>query len=238
MSDHAAVGALAGALAGLVGPHTVGDVLDRFVRDCAAAMDADACAILVLDGHGRLTLLSASTAAAAYLEMLQAQESTGPCVEAIERGVPLFAVGVDELRPRWDGVGAAVVEAGFRAVESYPMVWNGRAVGGLNLFYARVEDHDPAQQALGQAFSDLATVTLLHADDLSSDEIAARVRQATMARDEIEQAKGVLAHVEGVDIAGAHELLRTMAEESGRSLSETAEEVLRSVVRTSSARAD
>src|SRR5829696_3641507 len=114
---------LAAASSAMLGEHHVGDLLARLMTDCLEPMSAHAAAILVVD-DSQLALLSASTHRAAELEMLQTQESNGPCVEAIERGQLVTAIG-DELVERWDNVGAAIRDAGFVSVHAFPMRWHG-----------------------------------------------------------------------------------------------------------------
>ncbi len=93
---------------------------------------------------------------------------------------------------------------------------------------ARHDPHeiDPATSALSQAFADVATLVVVQSTEIPSDQIAARVHVAIMARAQVEQAKGVLAYVRGIDMAAAYQELRALAEEQGRSLSETAVRVV------------
>ncbi len=69
--------------AALVHEDQAGDILTQPGRDCAELLDADAVAILVRNGDRELTLLAATSHRAAELEMLQAQELRGPCVEVL-----------------------------------------------------------------------------------------------------------------------------------------------------------
>jgi AmiR/NasT family two-component response regulator len=58
--------------------------------------------------------------------------------------------------------------------------------------------------------------------------MAARVREAVADRAQVEQAKGVLAHQEQVDMAEAYERLVRRARDGGRGLAQTAELIVRS----------
>ena len=73
----------------------------------------------------------------------------------------------------------------------------------------------------------MATLVVVQSTEIPSDQIAARVHDAIMARAQVEQAKGVLAHLHGLDMASAYEELRVLAAQSGRSLTETALRVVR-----------
>jgi hypothetical protein len=219
--------AFADAVAGVVGHHHVGDILGRLVRDCAQVTGAAAVAILVIDQRQRLSLLSATSSATAELEMLQAQESTGPCVDVITSGQSVSVAGAEALASRWDGVGSAVVRTGFEAVDAFPMRWHGRTLGGLNLFHTDAAAAASLDRSLAQAFADVATIVLLHSSDIPADQIAARIHEAIAARGTIEQAKGVLSYTHGLDLEQADRRLREMAETRDRSVSETAQDVVR-----------
>jgi len=204
----------------------VGDILAQLLGDCAEVLEAQAAAILVSDAQGGLTLLSSTTAEAAALEMLQAQERVGPCVDALDSGDLVLAYSESELLDRWRDVGQAIVTAGFSSVEAVPMTWRGRAIGGLNLFHVGGLDVDDERRRLSKAFADVATIVLVHAADVPTEQVTARVYDAVMARGTIEQAKGVLAEVEGLDMHGAQLRLGELATETGGSITDTARRII------------
>ena len=215
------------AAAAMVSEHVVADVLAQLLTDCTDLVSAEAVAILVVDRTDQLSLLSSSSHRAAELEMLQIQRSSGPCVDAIRTGRHVSASGADELTGRWEEVGQAIVGSGFQRVDAYPMRWRGRVLGGLNIFRHEPADTDDETATLSQAFADVATLVVVQSTEIPSDQVAARVHEAIMARAQVEQAKGVLAHVHGIDMAEAYEKLRGLAAQTGRSLTETALRVVR-----------
>src|SRR4051794_27183630 len=97
MSSHSPAHALAQMLGTLVRDHESTDLFSDLVRECATLLGADAVALLVDDGHGRLELLSATSHRATELELYQAQQGSGPCVDASRRGEEVSAVGADEI---------------------------------------------------------------------------------------------------------------------------------------------
>ncbi len=214
------------AAAAMVSEHVVADVLAQLLTDCTDLVSAEAVAILVVDRTDQLSLLSSSSHRAAELEMLQIQRSSGPCIDAIRTGRHVSARGADELIGRWDEVGQAIVRLGFQRVDAYPMRWRGRVLGGLNIFRQEPVDTDDETATLSQAFADVATLVVVQSTEIPSDQVAARVHEAIMARAQVEQAKGVLAQVHGIDMAEAYEKLRALAAQTGRSLTETAQRVV------------
>jgi hypothetical protein len=202
----------------------VADVLAHLVSDCAQVTSVDTCALMAMDGNGELSLLAAESHRAVEMEMLQIQRSTGPCVDVIDSGQPLHVAGAEAIRDRWDEVGAAVVDAGFRAVEAYPMRWRGTVLGGLNLF--RATEDQPALGNVAQAFADIATLVVVSSGTVDVDQVRARLHEALSARGIVEQAKGVLAYREGTDLGAAYASLLRRAESLGTPLTQTAHDVV------------
>ena len=217
--------ALADAVSALVGEPDVADILFHLVADCRNVMGADAAAILARDETGELSLLSATSHRAAELEILQLQRSAGPCIDVIDSNEALSVSGTERITARWQHIGPAIVAAGFDRVESYPLRWRGRALGGLNIFRAAASD-DGHDARVGQAFADIATLAVIYSMPISSEQAAARLQEALGAREVVEQAKGVIAFVEGVDMATAYERLVRRADTSGSTLTRTAQAVL------------
>ncbi|WP_051551449.1 ANTAR domain-containing protein [Nocardioides sp. URHA0020] len=225
--------AFADAAAALVAEPDVADVLHHLVTDCAHLLDADAVAILARDAGGELSLLSATSHRVAELEMLQAQRTQGPCIDVLATSAALSLSGADHLRSRWPEVGPAIVDAGYAHVEAFPMRWRGVAVGGLNVFRQAPRSVATDPRA-GQAFADVATIAVVHSVPVSVDEAAARVHAAIGARELVEQAKGVIAYTDDVDMSAAYDALIARAEASGQTLTQTARGVLQAQRRTPS----
>lgn len=216
---------LAAALSAVVATTIdVADVLAHLVVDCAATLPVEAVALLAVDTNGDLSLLAADSHRAGQLELLQIQGRRGPCVDVITTNEPLLVSGADAVAARWDEVGEAIVALGFTAVEAYPMRWQGRALGGLNLFHA--EDRTTPIGARAQAFADMATVVVVQSMPLSEDQVRARMHEALSARAAVEQAKGVLAYQLGTDLAEAYASLLRRAWDSGTPLTQAALDVV------------
>jgi transcriptional regulator with GAF, ATPase, and Fis domain len=216
---------LAAASSAMLTQQHVSDVLAALMRDCLTPLSCHAAAILVVD-DSQLALLSASTHRAAELEMLQAQESQGPCVDAITEGRLVTGHG-DELVERWDHVGQAIRDAGFESVHAFPMRWHGQVLGGFNVFRTADDEQSDDTEQVGQAFADVATLVLVRATEIPVDQMVARVHEAVAARSVVEQAKGVLAYLHRVNTEAAYALLQERSEEGGDSIVDTALRVVR-----------
>lgn len=226
MTNRTSEQAFADAASGMVNALPIGDILTRLVKDCANVVNVEAAAILVLDAHEELSLLASSSSAATQLELLQTLDVTGPCVDVIRTGEQQAAAGAAEMTGRWGEVGTAIVEAGFTAVHAYPLAWHGQVLGGLNLFSSDSPTRAPMPRALCQAFADVATIVVVNSAEVPADELTARVHRATMQRQLIEQAKGVLSELYALDIASAGLRLEESAAAEHLTLPEMAQQVI------------
>lgn len=218
--------ALAAASSAMLTEHHVADVLAQLMSDCLLPLSAQAAAILVVDSGGSLALLSASSHRATEVEMLQTQQSQGPCIDTIRSGERTSAVG-KEMAETWDLVGQAILDAGYESVHAFPMHWHGQTLGGLNIFRTGAWEESEDDVSLGQAFADVATLVLVQAANVPVDQVAARIHEAIAARSAIEQAKGVLAYLHHVDMEQAYALLEERMRRDGGSLTETARQIVR-----------
>ena len=217
--------AFASALGALVARDIdVADVLVHLVTECRAAVGADAVALMVSEAGGGLSLLTAESHQAEQLELLQIQDESGPCVDVLTTGEALRVGSPQAVEERWGDVGATIVRAGFVAVEAYPMRWRGVTLGGLNIFF---RDADvPSLPELCQAFADISTLVVVQSGTVSADHVRARVHEALSARGLLEQAKGVIAYREDLDMGAAYTALLQRAETSGIPLTQTALDVV------------
>lgn len=215
--------AISDVMAAMVVDHDVANTLSQLVLACCASYPADSVAILASAGAGDLELLSSSSHEAEEIELLQIQNHSGPCADVIDSDKPIIVAGAAALINRWADVGRAIVTAGYDEAHAYPMRWRGRTVGGLNIF---LRTGTATDSSVGQLFADLATVAVLQAHDLSGDQILARVYEAVTSRAIIEQAKGVLAHQESLDMNQAHLRLAAMAHDLGAGISTVAVEIV------------
>jgi len=218
--------AFADAMAALVDEHETGDVLAQLVEHCAAVYPAAAVAVMVNDLHGDLELLSATSHRAAELELLQSQDRRGPCVEAAHTNEAVWSSDAADMTARWGDVGDAITRAGFAAVHAFPMHWRDRVIGGLNIFMTDPADLSEEAELSGQMFADLATLVVVGSTDISSDHVTAQIHEAVLARAVVEQAKGVIAVLEDVDVATAYDLLLVRTRTEGASLGEMARRVV------------
>jgi GAF domain-containing protein len=230
MTAASASQALVDAAAAMVGQRDVAGTLSRLLDDCAKFTAADAIGVLVKDDQGQLEVLSSTSHQAAELELYQLQQETGPCIDASRDGMALSVRSADEIISRWGKVGEAIVDAGFQAVHAVPLRWHGHLIGAMNAFHSDPATADQAQH-LTQAFADIATVVIVQSTDLTASQLEERISNALAGRTVIEQAKGVLSHTAGIDMATAYQELAERAAANGSTLTETAGQIIQQAQR-------
>lgn len=229
MTPKTAAQSLADAIALCVALDDVAGVLVALLQECASALSADAVGVLVSAGHSELELLSSTSHEATHLELYQIQQNRGPCIEVLSTGAEIAATSAEEITTRWEDVGRVVIDAGFRSVHAVPMQWHGETFGVLSAFSAAERTISADESLLQQAFANVASLAIVTPSHFTTEKLRERVQTALLGRAVIEQAKGVLRYREGLSYAAAYGHLVLRAQRAGHSLTEVAEDVLRSV---------
>ncbi|WP_159796473.1 ANTAR domain-containing protein [Puerhibacterium puerhi] len=86
---------------------------------------------------------------------------------------------------------------------------------------------DAEQVRTAQAFADMLTLAVVQPERLAERDVDGRLARALGGRVAVEQAKGVLAHQLDVDMAEAYEELIDRSARDGRTLTDTAQDVIR-----------
>jgi hypothetical protein len=220
--------ALAVAAAAMVDEHDVIGTLTELLRGGADALGAAAAGLVVReDEDGRLEFLTATSHRVEELELYQLQVDTGPCLDCVRTDDHVFANRLEEVGSRWPELEVPFRRAGFVGVHAAPLHWHGRAVGALNLFWADDGELGEEGARLAQAFADVATMAIVNSGFVPVTQVLQRTRAALRGRAVIEQAKGVLAYQERLDMAEAFDRLLEMAGHHGHDLRLTAADVVR-----------
>lgn len=212
----------------LVDDYDVIGLLDLLAHRVVELLDVTACGVVLVDHHGTLNLVAASTEEARLLELSELQNDEGPCLDAYRTGAPvseedLAADGDD----RWPRFAPAAREAGFTSVHALPLRLREVVIGAMNLFGTATGRLDGESLALGQAMADVATIGILHERAVRQYEsVAGQLQSALDSRIVIEQAKGVLAERLTISVDDAFTVLRAHARSTNRKLRAVAEDVV------------
>jgi GAF domain-containing protein len=216
----------------LVADYDVVELLHTLVERTASILGAADAGILLPADDGNLEVVASTSERSRLIGLLQLSSGEGPCVDAYETG---HVVSVDDIAAtstRWPRFAAQAAGLGYRSMYAIPMRLRDRTIGSLNLFSDGPGPTAPQDAAAAQALADVATIGILHERALREADLARdQLQHALNSRVLIEQAKGVIAHTDGVDMEEAFRRLRSRARNSGQLLSIVAHDVVESASR-------
>ncbi len=203
------------------------EFLQTVTTRAAELVDASAAGLLLGDHRGQLHFMAASDERTKLLELFQVQSREGPCLDAFRDGAPVVNSELDNGSQRWPQFAPRAVAAGFRAVHAFPLRLRGETIGALNLFGTEGGRMEPADVHVIQALADVATIGILQERAVRRAEVVAEQLQGALnSRVAIEQAKGALAQIHGIDVDTAFERLRSYARNHHLRLSELAHTII------------
>lgn len=211
----------------LVEDYDVIEFLHLLAERCVQLLDVTEAGVGLFDAHGRLRPLASSSERMQLVELIELQTEDGPCLDCWRDGRPVHEDDLEGASRRWPTFAPAALGAGFRSTYALPMRLREERIGALNLFADRVSGLSEADQALGQAMADVATIGLLHERVLQERAVVSgQLQTALNSRIAVEQAKGFVAERTGVELGEAFELLRGYAHHHNRRLRDVVADVI------------
>jgi GAF domain-containing protein len=210
----------------LVGDFDVIDVLTSLTSRCVELLDAAAAGILLADGDGHLRVVGASNEQIQLLELFQVQNDEGPCLDCFRTGRVVLHSDLDVVSP-WPLFSAECTDAGYASVCAVPLRLAAHTLGCLNLFMSEPVGLTDTDIALAQALADVASIAIVQDQAMRDATIReGHLQHALTSRIAIEQAKGMIAEHNQVDMDQAFATLRTYARNNNRRLTEVAEAIV------------
>ncbi|MDT5360975.1 MAG: hypothetical protein QOC69_2737 [Mycobacterium sp.] len=211
----------------LVDDYDVVEFAQELVEDCVSLLDVDSAGLLLADLRGGLQMLASTSEQTRLLELLQLQSDAGPCLQAYRTGQQVLVDDLSFDTDRWPEFATRASGEGLRSVIAIPLRLRTERVGALNLFRREPGMMTDSDLLVAQALADVATIGILHQRVLTRGALVnSQLQTALNSRVLIEQAKGVLAERQGLDMDQAFVQLRSMARNSNRHLSDTARAVI------------
>lgn len=211
----------------LVDDYDVVEFAQQLVEDCVGLLDASAAGLLLDDLRGGLQVLAATSDSARLLDLLQIQSNSGPCLHAYNTGDQVLVDDLSTDDSSWREFASKARGEGFAAVFAIPLRLRNERIGALNLLRTETGMMSPEDLLVAQALADVATIGILHQRVISRGAVVnSQLQTALNSRIIIEQAKGVLAEREAIDMDAAFALLRTTARNSNQHLGDMARAVI------------
>jgi GAF domain-containing protein len=213
----------------LVDDFDVVDLMTLLADRCVDVLDVGAAGLMLAGPDGSLRVMASSSEAMRMLELFEVQSQEGPCLDCYRTGEPVLNQPVTGggAGARWPRFAAEAAAAGFRTVHALPMRLRGTVVGALNLFHVEAGEMRAADLEAARAFADVATIALLqHRATHEAQVLNEQLAHALNSRVLIEQAKGVVAEREGLDMEQAFARLRGHARSNNLRLVDVAGAVI------------
>jgi GAF domain-containing protein len=215
----------------MIAEYDIVEFLHRLAKRCVELVDVSEAGIMLVDHNGMLRYVASSSERMRLIELFELQHEQGPCVDAYRRGVPICVALTDDAQTRWPRFVPEAREVGFLSVAALPMRLRSEVIGALNLFSSDPIPLGMGDQRLAQALADIATIGILQQRALSDAQNGATQLEAALeSRVVIEQAKGIIAEHEDVDVDVAFAQIRDYARNHNRRLGEVAREVVDGVL--------
>ena len=186
------------------------DSLALLTDRCVEILDhVDQAGLLLASPDGILHVMASSSEEMRLLELFQLQADEGPCLDCFHSGHAIVNQDLAAVDGRWPTFCVEALAAGFHAVHALPMRLRGNIIGTLNLFQLAPGELNEADVVAGQALADIATIAILqHRAASDSKLLTDQLQTALDTRIVIEQAKGMIAQANDIDLQQAFEMLR------------------------------
>jgi GAF domain-containing protein len=202
------------------------DLLHTLVEKCTEILNTDAGGLMLVGDDGTLQLMTSTSEAADFVEVMQIDASSGPCIDCFTTGTAVSVPDIENEGHRWPAFQAAAAEQGFRSAHATPLKLRGQVIGTMNLFSTKPTALSERDAALGQALADVATIGILQERLIHEGNVVAEQLHAALdSRILIEQAKGMIAESLSIDMDDAFTVLRGHARNNNLTIRSVAEQI-------------
>jgi GAF domain-containing protein len=207
----------------LVNDFDVIELLTMLADRCVSILGVSAAGLMLAGPDGNLRVIASSSEQMRLLELLELQTDQGPCLESFRTGEAVTHRDLATTSTRWPKFAEEAVVAGFNSVHAVPMRLRGNVIGALNLFHTEREGVDDEGLEAARAFADIATIAILqYRAIIGSHELIDQLNTALNTRVLIEQAKGIIAERQQLDMERAFAVLRQHARDNNLRLADVA----------------
>jgi len=210
----------------LVDDYEPTDFANRLCSRSVEVFGVDAAGILLAGADGRLGVAGSSDPTAGGLELLQQEFGQGPCLDAHRTGQEQLVgdLGVDG---RWPAFTTLAGRVGVRASFSFPLRLRDARIGALNMFRREPGLLGPDDLAGARTLACLASIGMANAQVVADQTALTRQLQTALdSRVLIEQAKGVIAAADTLDMDRAFAVIRRHARDRGARLHTVAQQIV------------
>jgi GAF domain-containing protein len=211
----------------LVADFDVVELLTVLADRCVEVLDVGAAGLMLVAPEGDLRVMASSSEAMRVLELFELQAQEGPCLDCYRTGQPVVNQNLNRADNRWPRFSVEALTAGFSSVHALPMRLRGSVIGALNLFHIEPGAMQEEDVEAAQALADMATIAILHhRAAMEAQVLNEQLNHALNSRIVIEQAKGMIAERDAVNMDDAFARLRNHARNHNLRLVDVARDVI------------
>ena len=211
----------------LVTGFDVVELLTALADRCVDVLDVGAAGMMLAAPDGALRVMASSSEAMRILELFELEAQEGPCLDCYRTGNPVVNQDLATNDGRWPRFATQAIAAGFHSAHTLPMRLRGTVIGALNLFHVEPDEMRETDTDRAQALADIATIAILqYRATLEAQLVNEQLNHALNSRIVIEQAKGIIAERQHLNMGQAFSALRSYARSHNRPLVEVAEAVI------------
>lgn len=211
----------------LVDAYDVIDFMQTLAERGVELLDVSAAGIMLADSDGNLRHAACSSEQMRLVEFFELQVEEGPCFDAFREGRSILCASPEDAMVRWPRFAPHAQDAGYASVSAVPMRLRSQVIGALNLFSTEARALNEEDLDVAQAMADIATIGILHERVVrDSRDFSAQLEFALDSRIAIEQAKGIVAEHNQINVDKAFELIRRFTRDQNRLLSDTARQII------------
>jgi GAF domain-containing protein len=209
----------------VISEQTLDDLLQRVVGLARSTVDGVDGASISLRHDGGTFTHNATDDVVRNLDIIQYENSEGPCVDAINQGRQV-AMAVGQEADRYPTFAPLASERFIAGILSTPFAVTKQPFGALNLYSSSVSRWNKPEKNAASLFAHQASALLANAAAYAStSEAAENLQRALENRDVIGQAKGLLMAQRGCSADEAFDILRRESQRANRKLAEIAREL-------------
>ncbi len=146
----------------LVTDFPIQGILDELVHRIVGLLEVSSAGVTLISPGRVPHYVAASDLSARRYEELQTELDEGPCLEAYRAGRPV-AIADLAAEQRYPRFAPAALDAGLRAVFTFPLCHQDRRIGALDLYRDAPGQLDPWALKTAQTLAQVTTVYLLNA---------------------------------------------------------------------------
>jgi GAF domain-containing protein len=211
--------------------HGDGDPFSRLRAICHACVEVLGVAgagVMLMAERAHQGTVYATDAAIRALEELQNVAAEGPCIDAYTLGRPVLEPDLEGNGARaWPLLAPGALQAGMRALFSFPLQLDDTCLGALNLYRDRPGHLTTGEVADMRLLAAMAARDILALQaDATPGSLPARIGDLSGDRIGIEQATGMVAAQLDVSVVEAAHRLRQAAAEQSRHLADVARDIV------------